>query len=733
MINGSKQITKIATIFLLTLTFYMYANGQDMNPKSDSLKQYFIDEVVITANRYDNKILNTGSSMAVMDAPEINALPVATLSEALNYMPGLYIASNDGMGLNPQVSLRGFYGGGEAEYVTVLVDGIPINNLATGLADYNLVPLNGATRIELLRGGSSPLYGDAAMGGVINIRTVRSNPKFTSASLGYGQYNSYNIGAAHGGAAGNGTYELYVSNTATDGFRDHSRWNSINFGGKVKLPLSRNSSLTFSTFNQILSSQDPGFWSDTLTSFSRDASQPYFRDDGNDYKKFLAGLQFRTQINPQTSLITDLNYQHNNRDKTRTYGQYPIILVPVSNYDFVQSGVFTDTSIYADTKKRELTTDQVNFAVRVLDEIPEAGIRITGGIEAGYGNYNNNYRDVFRGFMADYEKNYAPWDSLDTKGSGFRFTSAAYLGGQVKLLDPLSLIVGLRYDFISDDYNGDVPDTTMSKTNSAFSPKLGLNLSTGSYDNYSGSIYVSFSRSFKAPTIDQRTDLKHLYYYAFMEAGPAYIPFEIKAEPFANAALKPQISNSYEIGTYQSYRFSEDWQGELSLTGYLTKVTDEIDFDLATRKYRNIVNTEHTGLETGIHMNYRNNSSAFISYTYSEVRFSDGELEGRQLKGIPSNVYAVGLNHIPDKGIGGSLTLMGASGIYLDDENTRRLDGYAVLNARISYRIGFARIYIDINNIFDKKYNSTGYLVDGISYLYPAMGRFVKGGIDFHF
>lgn len=721
-------------LILLTGIIFLFtfdSQSQETKP-NDTIKNYTFDEVVITANRYQNKILYSGAAVSSINNNNIKQLPVSTLSETLKYMPGIYMASTDGMGLNPQLSIRGFFGGGEAEYLSVLVDGTPVNNLVNGLANWNMIPLHQINKIELLRGGSSPLYGDAAMGGVMNIRTNRPQPEFTNASIGYGSYNTYDIGAAHGGKAGNVVYELYLNNTATDGYREHSKWNSINFGGRVNVPLSRYSSVSLKTYNQILSADEPGFYLDTLISMERDESLTCFREDGRELNKYLASLEFRTQINPQSSLSVNLHYQRNDTKQTRTYGQYPITGY-FTEQGFEQTGIFTDSSLFADTKKRDLTTDQVTFAMRTLSNIPEWNARITGGIEAEYGFFKNSISDIFRGFNKDYASDYLPYDSLDAKGDGARFKSAAYLNGEIRLLDPLKFMAGVRYDFISDDYNGSFPDTTITKNNSAVSPKIGLSLTTGDSDEYAGSIYTNFSTAFKAPTIDQRTDFKKLHYSLFIEAGPSYFPIEYQAEPFANANLNPQTSTNYEIGTYHLYRFSNRVTGEISLSGYLIKVKDEIDFDIQTRKYRNINSTDHSGLETTLRINYMNTASVFLNYTYSEVTFSEGNLEGNQLKGVPSNIYTAGIRVNMPEGLGGSLIYTGASGIYLDDENTQKLDAYGTLNARVKYRISFASIYLDVNNIFNTSYSSTGYMIDDIRYLYPAVGRFIKGGVMFSF
>lgn len=731
MIPLQKQNLSLYAVALLAMLLFQNPLANAGTGEPDTLRQITMDEVVITANRYNQQLINTGASVDVLRAGEINLLPAQNFTGILSYLPGIYTTSTDGMGLNPQISIRGFYGGGEAEYITVLVDGIPVNDLESGLANWNQIPLNEISRVELLRGGSSTIYGDAAMGGVLNIRTTGAGKLFTTANVGYGSYNTYEIGAAHGGKLGTGSYDLYANHTATDGFRDHTNWSTINFGGKVKLPISRRSTINFSTFNQILSADDPGFLLQQQIDSDRKQSLPYFRQDGQDVNKYLASLELRSHVSSNTDLGISLSYQHNSKEKIRTYAQIPNILIPTGE-GFYPAGLY-DTTAYGDTKKRNLDTDQLNLAVRIHSEIPDAGVRITGGIEAGYGGYSSEYADIFRGFENDYQDNYTPWDSLDTRGDGYRFTAAAYINGEIRLAEPLTLLAGLRYDYISDKYTGKVPDTSINKTNSALSPKIALNLSTGNTDNYSGSIFVSYAHAFKAPTIDQRTDLKSLNYFMFLQAGPSMIPIQIKADPFANANLKPQTSYNYELGTYHYYKFSENFTGEISLAGYLIKVKDEIDFDLMTQKYKNIIDTEHTGLETSIKINVRKIWSGFVNYNYTQVEFSSGENEGKSLKGIPQNVISAGIAYAPETGFGASLLLDGASNIYLDDQNSETLSGRTILSSRLQYNLSFVTFYLDIRNIFDTSYNGTGYALDGVNYLYPAAGRMFFGGANFSF
>lgn len=724
---------KFITCFCLMISGFMFSyhvQAQGNISQTDTIKKITFDEVVITANRYQSTIFSSGASVDIINLKQINSLPILGTSNSLSYFPGIYVSSNDGMGLNPQVMVRGFYGGGEAEYINVLVDGIPINDLENGLVSWNMVPLLQIKRMELLRGGSSPLYGDAALGGVLNIITEKMDKPFTNASISYGALNSYNFGLNNGGKLGKGRYEVYAENENTDGFRDHSKWNSTTFGGKLKMPAGNKSTITLSSYNQILKSEDPGPLSESQVSGNREQSAPYYREDGRDQKRFLARADFSSKINKTTDLGIGLSFQHKNNHDTRTYTQPPLILDP---YTFTPIAPY-DTTLYGDTKRRNISTNIVNLDLKILNLNSDKGTKLTGGIETSYGSFNNTFYDVFAGFENDYIYNFNKADALDTKGEGSRFKTAAYLSGELKLLDPLTFIAGLRYDIIVDDFQSKVPDTTNNKTYSAFSPKFAFNLSTGETENYSGSIYASFNKAFKAPTIDQRTDLKQLQYAMFFPTGSeVYQMILIKGDPFSNGDLKPQQSTNYEIGTYQFYRFSKAFSGEISLTGYLTKVQDEIDFDLSTLRYKNILDSEHTGLETSLGINYDEYWNGFFNLNYTEVKFASGVYKDKFLKGIPKTSFTAGISYSAPKGFGGSLIYRGAGGIYLDDENTNKTDPYSIISAKIDYKLKFVTLYVDVENAFDKTYNSTGYIVYGQTSLFPAVGRFVRGGLNFSF
>ncbi len=724
----SNQCTGIFIFFCLLAIFSLnHLSAQQTNNQPDSILRYTFDEVIITANRFENTLPNTGTTVSVLGIREIQSLPLFNTANILKYLPGLHTASGDGMGLHPLVTIRGFHGGGESEYMTVLVDGIPVNDPESGLANWNLLPINQISKIELLRGGSSALYGDAAMGGVLNLITQPNPQPFTRIAASYGSFGSLTTGVSHGGKISKGVYDLYAGYDFSDGFRENNRFSSFSFGGKLKYPVGNQSSITFQTANQVMSVMDPGALPGEIGKIDRKTSIPHYRADGKDNNILMMASDFRSKVNHQLDLNISLAFQHKNTNTKRTFTQSSLIL---SWPDFQPLGIY-DTTLYGNTKKRDLSTDQWFFSGRIFNNDPDASVRFVGGIELDAGFFKNKVYDLFQGFESDYKNNFLSKDSLDFKGDGYRLKTAAYFNGEASLSSWLTLIAGIRYDMISDKFQSDFPvsDTSLNKTYFAFSPKISFNLTTGRNQHYEGSVFLGFSNAFKAPTLDQRTDLKKLNYAMFVQAGPAYQLLIINANPFSNAQLKPQRSTNLEAGTYQFIRISDRLSAEGNLALYLIYVRDEIDFDLQAFQYRNISSSRHTGIEGGLSLSYMEHVKGFVNLNLSEVRFDSGPNKDKTLKGVPSFYYHTGITYAAGKGIGGSLHFTGAEGIYLDDENTEKLKPYHTIDVRTSYQVKSLRIYVDIENLLDKQYFSAGYLSGSNSFLYPAAGRSVRAGL----
>jgi outer membrane receptor protein involved in Fe transport len=182
---------------------------------------------------------------------------------------------NDGLGFDPQLMVRGFYGGGEADYVVVLIDGRPLNGLQAGLYDWDLIPLSALESIEVVRGGASSLYGDAAVGGVINLITSGSHSdglrgSITGGALGLWR-GSLNLDDEWFGRSSS----LFVDLRTLDGFRDHAARTAGSAGVTLALAETEDGLLSISTLHQWREFEEPGPLTSEQLEQSRTGLSPF--------------------------------------------------------------------------------------------------------------------------------------------------------------------------------------------------------------------------------------------------------------------------------------------------------------------------------------------------------------------------------------------------------------------------------------------------------------------------
>jgi iron complex outermembrane receptor protein len=130
--------------------------------------------------------------MAVVTAADLARLPVASVTDALRLLPGVWVRQRGPFGSQTDVSVRGAAFG----QTLILIDGVRVNDPQTGHHNGDLpVALEDIARIELLAGAGSSLHGADAVGGVINIVT-RRDAAAPTARVAVGQHGLVQSGAA---------------------------------------------------------------------------------------------------------------------------------------------------------------------------------------------------------------------------------------------------------------------------------------------------------------------------------------------------------------------------------------------------------------------------------------------------------------------------------------------------------------------------------------------------------
>jgi vitamin B12 transporter len=195
----------------------------------DSLKNYQLRDVVITATRTENPLKDLANSISLIDSAEISARNKLVVFDLLKEEYGINYTSQGGANKLASIYIRG----GNANHTLILVDGVELNmtNDPGNSYDFSFLPTDNVERIEVLRGPQSTLYGSNAMAGVINIITQKGygSPKFSLSAEG-GSYGTYRGLADVSGSYDVFNYSVAVSRFKTTGFSSASS----NYGNTEK-------------------------------------------------------------------------------------------------------------------------------------------------------------------------------------------------------------------------------------------------------------------------------------------------------------------------------------------------------------------------------------------------------------------------------------------------------------------------------------------------------------------
>jgi vitamin B12 transporter len=175
------------------------------------------NDIVVTATRSGDAIPTDliGSSVTVIGYQDLQDRQTRVLSDVLRDVPGVAVNRSGAIGDLTQVRIRG----SEGNQVLVFVDGIKADDPYYGEYDFGTLLNDDASRVEVLRGQQSALYGSDAIGGVISYTTL-SGRELPGASLRVegGSMGTYDGSARVAGASGNFDYAVSSSYYHTDGY-----------------------------------------------------------------------------------------------------------------------------------------------------------------------------------------------------------------------------------------------------------------------------------------------------------------------------------------------------------------------------------------------------------------------------------------------------------------------------------------------------------------------------------
>ena len=178
-------------------------------------QQSVLNPVIVTGILSEQYLSDALASVTLISRDEIEKSQSASLAELLQGEAGIEFGRNGGIGSTTSFFLRGQ----ASKNIAVYVDGVrsPVDQVgAIQITDF---PLAQIEKIEILRGNASALYGDAAIGGVINIFTRQgSGPPKPHASVSIGSHGYQEVTAGYGGVIETYKFNLQLGSQKSTGF-----------------------------------------------------------------------------------------------------------------------------------------------------------------------------------------------------------------------------------------------------------------------------------------------------------------------------------------------------------------------------------------------------------------------------------------------------------------------------------------------------------------------------------
>ena len=202
-----------------------------------------IPDVIVNTNNtsdYDpTPTLSSKSPIETITANDIKESNAQTLDQLLQGKFGVQTSDLYSDGNHSNISIRGF-GDNSAYNSLIMLDGQPLTNSDLALPAINFIPLNEIEQIDIMPSSGGVLYGDQAVGGVINIITKKNSENTTNIYADYGSFNTRNIGGQISKIKNGFGFGLNAFHYDTDNYREHNNYQTNN----INTILSYNSKTT---------------------------------------------------------------------------------------------------------------------------------------------------------------------------------------------------------------------------------------------------------------------------------------------------------------------------------------------------------------------------------------------------------------------------------------------------------------------------------------------------------
>lgn len=665
----------------LTVVLAQVAGAQDLAP----VATLTLPTIDVSSSRLGAGIIGTSTSM--ITAEDIARATNQNLPEILSEAAGIQI-QHVGAGVNGArdvVDLRGF-GASAPSNVLVLVNGRRFNDFDLQGFDYSSIPLNSIERIEVTRGNSGAvLYGDGAVGGVINIitRTGAHLPASARIESAFGSFRTKEGRASANASSGPWSAAFSGIGFTTDGYRDNSKLNQKGLNGDLRYVTGEGSVY----FNVAADDQKlglPGGRLVTMTSSElvtdrTGAATPndFANKQGQNYI-----LGFTRMLSPQMELIVDGSLRRKTQQAELYYNGSP--------YNGVDTRLMT-TSV---TPRLKIDSDMLGVPAKLL---------------TGFDYYHTAYRsDRSQDLLS------APYHMYDINQS----TAAVYGNGTFSVRPDTDITLGGRYQrntlSARDTYDPTAPSGTGDAEGAPLDKNEWQYAAQGGFEHRFNAMFAVFghvARSFRVPNADERI-------------GQA-VAFNWPAPTPTNFDLRTQTSHDIE-GGFRVHLGRFDWQTSV----YDIELKDEIFYSPATGTNVNLDPTRHYGVENTASLRLTDTVRLKAGLNYTRAVFREGQYAGNDIPLISRWSGNAGVSwNIWDKWVVYDAVVRYAGPRRLDNDSANvqpLIPAHAVVDMRIGGEVKNVIWSFAVQNVFNDLYYDYGIastMTIGRYNAYPQPGR----------
>jgi iron complex outermembrane receptor protein len=277
--------------------------------------------IVVTPSGIEQSVNEANTTLTVIDEKTIKESNAHSVAELLRGQAGINITDLFGDGSQATIDLRGF-GPTAGSNTLVLVDGRRLNNSAdTGTPDLSLIDVDDIAQIEILQGSNGVLYGNQAVGGVINIIRKKSNEDSARVGVGAGSYGANRLSASGNKAFGRNRVSASVSEGISDGYRGHNESKNRRLSLRAqRIDNGLTSYIEAEAVNEDIDS--PGALLNDELDDDRKQSMDIYEDDYYDTETRMVRIGIDKVLDDARTLGFDFTNRNTDRESLQTFRPY---------------------------------------------------------------------------------------------------------------------------------------------------------------------------------------------------------------------------------------------------------------------------------------------------------------------------------------------------------------------------------------------------------------------------